>query len=278
MPSCSSPGPTSSTARIATSASTCPVSSGCSSRRSRRRKICASSRRGRTAGCAGRISPVTLGRFSAAGSRRRTLGGSCTRRTAISRTAMVSARPCAAVLRSTLEAGWRDGERVVLIGHSLGSVIAYDTLWELTHVQRAPGEVSLLVTLGSPLATRFVQRSLQGARELGAARYPHNIRRWVNMTARGDTTALHPRLKPLYHELLDLGLVEAIEDFVDFDNFFRGSPRAQRARVVRLSRPTLPRRNHRRLARTTTRSMIVGAARARASRAVIAGRIRAAAR
>jgi hypothetical protein len=127
------------------------------------------------------------------------------------------------VLRSTLEAAWRDGVRVVLIGHSLGSVIAYDTLWELTHVQRAPGEVSLLVTLGSPLATRFVQRSLQGAREVGAARYPHNIRRWVNMTARGDTTALRPRLKPLYHELLDLGLVEAIEDFVDFDSFFRGS-------------------------------------------------------
>ena len=79
------------------------------------------------------------------------------------------------------------------------------------------------MTLGSPLATRFVQRSLQGARELGAARYPHNIRRWVNLTARGDTTALQPRLKPLYHEMLDLSLVEAIEDFVDFDNFFRGS-------------------------------------------------------
>ena len=70
-----------------------------------------------------------------------------------------------------------------------------------------------------------MQRSLQGARERGAARYPHNIRRWVNLTARGDTTALHPRLKPLYHEMLDLGLVESIEDFVDFDNFFRGSLR-----------------------------------------------------
>jgi hypothetical protein len=41
-----------------------------------------------------------------------------------------------AALRSTLEAAWRDGERVLLIGHSLGSVIAYDTLWELTHVHR----------------------------------------------------------------------------------------------------------------------------------------------
>jgi hypothetical protein len=124
-------------------------------------------------------------------------------------------------LRSTLEAAWRAGEPVLLIGHSLGSVIAYDTLWELTHVHRVSGEVSLLVTMGSPLATYFVQRSLQGARGRGAARYPHNIRRWVNMTARADTTALQPRLKPLYREMLELKLVDAIEDHVDFENYFR---------------------------------------------------------
>jgi hypothetical protein len=127
------------------------------------------------------------------------------------------------VLRATLEAAWQGGDRVLLIGHSLGSVIAYDTLWELTHVQRASGEVSLLVTLGSPLATRFVQRSVQGSRRVDAARYPHNVRRWVNLSARGDTTALQPRLKPRYHQMLDLNLIDSIEDFVDFDNFFRGS-------------------------------------------------------
>jgi hypothetical protein len=128
-----------------------------------------------------------------------------------------------AALRATLEAAWRDGHRVLLIGHSLGSVIAYDTLWELTHEHRAQHEISLLVTLGSPIGTRFVQRSLQGAREIGARRYPHNIRRWVNLTARGDTTALRPRLKPIFRGMLDLKLVEEIEDFVEFDNYFRGS-------------------------------------------------------
>ena len=126
------------------------------------------------------------------------------------------------VLRSTLEGAWRAGERVLLIGHSLGSVIAYDTLWELTHVQRAAGEISLFVTLGSPLATRFVQRSLKGALAENADRYPHNIRRWVNLTARGDTTALRRRLVPHFHEMEDLHLVDALEDFVDFDNYFRG--------------------------------------------------------
>lgn len=127
-----------------------------------------------------------------------------------------------AVLRGTLEAAWLRNESVLLMAHSLGSVIAYDTLWELTHEHRARGEVSLLVTLGSPLGTRFVQRSLKGARELGSARYPHNIRSWVNLAARGDTTALKPRLKPLYREMLDLELIDSIEDHVDFANYFRG--------------------------------------------------------
>jgi hypothetical protein len=128
-----------------------------------------------------------------------------------------------AVLRTALEGAWRDGAPVLLIGHSLGSVIAYDTLWELTHVQRAAGTVDLLVTMGSPLATRFVQRSLHGREATGAARYPHNVRRWVNLTARGDTTALKARLKPSFREMLTLGLVESIEDHVAFDSAFRSA-------------------------------------------------------
>ncbi len=126
-------------------------------------------------------------------------------------------------LRATLETAWRDDERVLLLGHSLGSVIAYDTLWELTHVHRSSGEVSLLITCGSPIATHFVRRSLQGSREVGAARYPHNVRRWANLTSRGDTTALQPRVKPFFREMLDLKLVDSIEDFIEFDNFFRGN-------------------------------------------------------
>ena len=128
-----------------------------------------------------------------------------------------------AALRVKLETAWRDGEAVLLFGHSLGSVIAYDTLWELTHEHGSKGEVRLLITFGSPLATHFVQRSVKGAKAIGATRYPHNIGRWVTLTARGDTTALQPRVKPLYHEMLDLKLIGSIEDFVEFDNFFRGS-------------------------------------------------------
>jgi len=127
-----------------------------------------------------------------------------------------------AILRSALDQAFDAGEAILLIGHSLGSVIAYDTLYEISRSRPERARVDLFMTLGSPLATHFVQRSLHGAHASGADRYPRNIRRWVNLTARGDTTALQRRLKPTFREMLDLGLVESIEDFVDFDNYFRG--------------------------------------------------------
>jgi pimeloyl-ACP methyl ester carboxylesterase len=126
------------------------------------------------------------------------------------------------VLRDELEEAWQAGAPVLLIGHSLGSVIAYDTLWAMSREPDPARRVDLFVTMGSPLATHFVQRSLAGAHEQGAARYPRNVRRWVNCTAHGDTTALQARLAPRFAEMLELGLVESIEDVVGFDNYFRG--------------------------------------------------------
>jgi hypothetical protein len=125
-------------------------------------------------------------------------------------------------LRAVLEEAWTDGANVLLIGHSLGSVIAYDTLWEISH-EAAPARrcVDLFMTMGSPLATHFIGRRLRGHDKSGAAKYPTNIRRWVNLSARGDTTALQPRLAPHFAEMVDLGLVESIDDYVDLDNFFQ---------------------------------------------------------
>ena len=129
-----------------------------------------------------------------------------------------------ALLHTTLESAWRAGKRVLLVGHSLGSVIAYDTLWELSHrAAAAEGRIELFITLGSPLGTHFIRRSLQGAHAEGVERYPTNVDRWLNFAARGDTTALHPRLRPFFREMLDLGLIQTIEDHVELTNHFRGS-------------------------------------------------------
>lgn len=130
-----------------------------------------------------------------------------------------------------LEAAWAARDRVLLIGHSLGSVICYDTLWEFGRERRAERRVDLFVTLGSPLATHLIGRGLRGAHSRGADAYPHIVSRWVNLTARGDTTALYPRLEPRFRAMRELGLVDSIEDYVDLENCFR-SPSGVNAHEV----------------------------------------------
>ncbi len=114
-----------------------------------------------------------------------------------------------------------EGERpVLLLAHSMGSVIAFDTLWELTHRDRDARKVDLLVTMGSPLGQRFLQRRLLGAGRVGAERYPHNIRRWINLAAVGDLTAIDPTLADDFAEMTRRGFVDSIEDF-ELQNYFR---------------------------------------------------------
>lgn len=120
-----------------------------------------------------------------------------------------------------LEEAWHAGETVLLVGHSLGSVIAYDALWELTHERADPRRVDLFLTIGSPLATRFIRSGLRGANRAGTDRFPANIRRWINFAAVGEVTALRP-MRPYFAPMIDLGLVESIEDHMDIYNHFRG--------------------------------------------------------
>ena len=110
----------------------------------------------------------------------------------------------------------------MLVGHSLGSVVAYDTLWELSHSAPSPGRVDLFMTLGSPLASDFVWRKLHGVAEQGRRRYPTNVRRWLNFASLGDTTAFHRELEPYFRDMVALGLTEKIEDRTGFTNYFRG--------------------------------------------------------
>jgi hypothetical protein len=113
------------------------------------------------------------------------------------------------------------GERpILLIGHSMGSVIAYDALWELSHEQGNPVSIDLFLTMGSPLGQRFMQRKLNGHGESGVQRYPTNVRHWTNLSAIGDMTAIDPVLVKDFGEMKELGL---LDDFVDIQlfNYFR---------------------------------------------------------
>lgn len=116
------------------------------------------------------------------------------------------------ILKAPLRAAFADGERVLLIAHSMGSVIAYDALWELWHEENNRGRVDLFLTLGSPLGMRFVQKRLVGFRNHGHARFPGNISRWTNVSTEGDLTALDPTLRDDFSPMIVLGLTESITD------------------------------------------------------------------
>lgn len=125
------------------------------------------------------------------------------------------------MLASELDDAAREQRAILVIAHSLGSVIAWDVLWILSRQHRADLRVDLL-TLGSPLGLNFMRHRLHGAHARGAERYPDNIRHWRNLSAIGEMTALDRRFANDYREMLRRGLVESITDETDLFNYFRG--------------------------------------------------------
>jgi hypothetical protein len=116
-------------------------------------------------------------------------------------------------LRQVALGAIESGGPLLIIGHSLGSVLAFDMLWESSHVYGDSWKTDLFMSLGSPLGTRFVRRRRLGAGQGGAARYPKGIRRWVNIAAEEDHIALNRRMARDYRPMLELGLVESITDY-----------------------------------------------------------------
>lgn len=73
----------------------------------------------------------------------------------------------------------------VLIGHSLGSVIAFEAACR-------PGRpLPLLVTLGSPLGLRTI---VYDRLRPQPPRFPEQVSRWVNVSADDDLVAVVPDL------------------------------------------------------------------------------------
>jgi hypothetical protein len=71
---------------------------------------------------------------------------------------------------------------LVVVAHSLGSVVALEALW-----QWQGGSVDLLVTIGSPLSIGGVHTRLKKS----PPGWPPRLRRWVNVADRDDMVALH---------------------------------------------------------------------------------------
>ena len=108
-------------------------------------------------------------------------------------------------LTAPLGDAFANGDDVMLIGHSLGTLIAYDVLWkfsyygEYQHIRAH--RLSHLVTLGSPLANPTVRKRLKGGRIEGARRYPRNVAVWSNVAAEDDYVCHEETVEDEYRDM-----------------------------------------------------------------------------
>jgi len=122
------------------------------------------------------------------------------------------------VLRQ-LEPALASGRRVLVIAHSLGSVIAHDAVWQLLTEQEL--HLDRFLTLGSPLGLNFIQRRLQHPAAVVPTTLKGHIGIWVNATAFGDMTALDPTLADDFSVQVASGMVGEIRDLAPFFTAYR---------------------------------------------------------
>lgn len=100
---------------------------------------------------------------------------------------------------------FEDDEPMIVVSHSLGTIVAYSLLREFARNNR-PRQSPLLVTLGSPLGIDSVRKGFAKPRIR-----PANVQRWVNGADPEDFVALRA-------ELTSDTFGSGIENYADIDN------------------------------------------------------------
>lgn len=91
-----------------------------------------------------------------------------------------------ASVRDTVAATLAQHRSAIVVAHSLGSVVAYETLWAYPELP-----VDLLITVGSPLALpNAVFERLAPPPLGGQGHRPPGVARWVNVADIGDIVAI----------------------------------------------------------------------------------------
>ena len=116
-----------------------------------------------------------------------------------------------AIVKQLVSEAMGNDESVLLIGHSMGSVIAYDALWQLTHIEQHPRKVDLFLTIGSPLGMHYVQRHLLGG-QTQERTYPQGILNWENVSATGDLISLDKTVHDDFVAMIDQNDTDSIRD------------------------------------------------------------------
>lgn len=120
-------------------------------------------------------------------------------------------------IRDKLIESFDAGERLMVISHGLGSVAAFDVLWQLSRDERfadyAGRKIDSFVTMGSPLCDNFLRRYLLGAKRKGVERYPNNIISWQNLAAEDDYICHDGTIADDLAAMMKHRLVSQVRDF-----------------------------------------------------------------
>ncbi|MGI9232661.1 MAG: hypothetical protein ACR2RD_03435 [Woeseiaceae bacterium] len=125
-------------------------------------------------------------------------------------------------MRTSLTELMDRGDRIMLMTHGTGSVVAYDVLWQLSHhpdykEQYGDKKVEIWVTMGSPLGDRVVQKRLCGAKEKTDSRFPANVVSWHNLAAEDDFCCHDNTLADDFKKMLKQRQVSAVNDYRIFN-------------------------------------------------------------
>ncbi len=116
-------------------------------------------------------------------------------------------------LTPVLRTAFDNDDELLLVSHSLGTMISFDNLWKFSHYGEYRHEyglskkVDLFVTLGSPLGDENVKERLKGSSNKGFRKYPTNIRRWCNIAAEDDYISHDSKIRNDYKEMRKLGML-----------------------------------------------------------------------
>jgi hypothetical protein len=114
------------------------------------------------------------------------------------------------------------GDRIILLSHGTGCVVAYDVLWQISHdpdfrEQYGDKKVELWATLGAPLGDSSIRKRLLGAKEKPAAKFPVNVMFWHNVAAEDDYCCHDNTLADDFKMMLQQRLVSAVYDHKIFN-------------------------------------------------------------
>jgi len=121
-------------------------------------------------------------------------------------------------VRDVITAAFSKNDKVLLVTHGTGCIVAYDVLWELSHSsvyseQFIDNKIDLWLTLGAPLADAVVADRLFGAQMTNTQMFPNNIISWHNIAAEDDYMSHRSSLTNRFEKMLTQRIISTIKDY-----------------------------------------------------------------